>query len=93
MKCRTIGIIEGLQGKKGKSERNDRIVAIEQANHSYAQVKHIDDLGKKFVEELEEFFVNYHRLDGKEYRIRGVKGPGEAVRRLKDGIRGLKKAG
>jgi inorganic pyrophosphatase len=93
LKCRIIGIIEAKQGKKRKSERNDRIVAIEQANHSYAHVKHIGDLGKKFVNELEEFFVNYHRLDGKEYRILDVKGPGEAVRRLKVGIRSLKKAG
>lgn len=91
LKCRPIGIIEAEQGKKDKTERNDRVVAIEQANHSYARVKHIDDLGKKFVKELEDFFVNYHQLDGKEYRILDVKGPGEAGRRVKDGIRTLKK--
>jgi inorganic pyrophosphatase len=91
LKCRPIGIIEAEQGKKDKTERNDRIIAIEQANHSFAHVKHVDDLGKKFVKELEEFFVNYHQLSGKEYRILDVKGPGEAGRRLKDGIRALKK--
>jgi len=91
LKCRPIGIIEAEQGKKDKIERNDRIIAIEQANHSFAHVKHVDDLGKKFVKELEEFFVNYHQLSGKEYRILDVKGPGEASRRLKDGIRALKK--
>src|SRR6202051_3223740 len=69
LKCRAIGIIEGEQGKKKKTERNDRVVAVEQANHSYAHVKHVDDLGKKFVKELEEFFVNYHELTGKEYQI------------------------
>jgi inorganic pyrophosphatase len=92
LKCRLVGIIEGEQGKKKKPERNDRIVAVEQANHSYAHVKHIDDLGKKFVKELEEFFVNYHQLSGKEYRILDVKGPGEAVRRIKDGLKAFKKA-
>jgi inorganic pyrophosphatase len=91
LKCRPIGIIEAKQGKKDKIERNDRIIAIEQANHSFAHVKHVDDLGKKFVKELEEFFVNYHQLSGKEYRILDVKGPGEASRRLKDVIRALKK--
>ena len=30
LKCRTIGVIEGEQGKKNKAERNDGIVAIEQ---------------------------------------------------------------
>jgi inorganic pyrophosphatase len=87
LKCRVVGVIEGEQGKKKKKERNDRIVAVEQENHSYAFVKHIDDLGKKFVRELEEFFVNYHKMLGKTYSIIGVKGPGEARRRIKDGMR------
>src|SRR6201987_2793004 len=38
VKCRVIGIIEGEQGATKDTERNDRIVAIEQANHSYAHV-------------------------------------------------------
>ena len=92
LKCRTIGVIEGEQGKKNKAERNDRIVAVEQMNHSYAHVKHVDDLGKKFVKELEEFFVHYHELTGKVYRILDVKGPKEARRRIRDGMRALKKS-
>jgi len=87
LKCRVVGVIKGEQGKKKKKERNDRIVAVEQENHSYAHVKHVDDLGKKFDRELEEFFVNYHKMLGKTYSIIGVKGPGEAWRRIKDGMR------
>jgi inorganic pyrophosphatase len=91
LNCRLIGIIEGEEkGKKGK-ERNDRIVAIDESNHSYAHVKHIDDLGKTFVEELENFFVNYHELWGSHYRVLDVRGPGEARRRMKDGIKTFKK--
>jgi len=92
LKCRTIGVIEGEQGKKNRAVRNDRIVAVEQMNHSYAHVKHVDDLGKKFVKELEQFFVHYHELTGKVYRILDVKGPKEARRRIKDGMRALKKS-
>ena len=91
LKCRLIGIIEGEERSKKDTERNDRIVAIEQANHSYAHVKHIDDLGKKFVKELEEFFVNYHDLGGSEYRILDVRGPGEARRRIADGIKAVRR--
>jgi len=91
LRSRLIGIIEGEQGKKKDCERNDRIVAVEEENHSYAHVKHIKDLGKEFVEELEEFFVNYHELSGKQYRILDVRGPHEAGRRIRDGMRGLKK--
>ena len=78
LKCRIIGVIEGQQGKKKKGERNDRVIAIEEANHSYAHVHHVKELGKKFVKELEEFFVNYHDLQGEKYRILDVKGPAEA---------------
>src|SRR5882724_7597395 len=45
LKCRIIGIIEGEQGEKKSRERNDRIIAIEAANHSYARVHHVQDLG------------------------------------------------
>jgi inorganic pyrophosphatase len=73
--CRVVGVIEGEQGNKKKTERNDRVVAVEDGNHSYAHVKRVDDLGKPFERELEEFFVNYHRLSGKQYRILALKGP------------------
>ena len=61
--CRPIGIIEGEQGDKKDSERNDRIVCVEQGTHSYTHIRHVDDLGKAFEKELEHFFVSYHELD------------------------------
>jgi len=91
LKCRIIGIIEGQQGRKREGNRNDRIIAIEEANHSYAHVRHVKELGKKFVTELEEFFVNYHDMEGEKYRILDMKGPTEARRRLEDGIRKMRK--
>src|SRR3984957_7074506 len=63
LKCRLIGIIEGEEGKGKELVRNDRIVAIEVENHSYARVRHVKDLGEQFVRELEDFFVNYHQQD------------------------------
>lgn len=91
LKCRVIGIIEGEQTANKQKERNDRVVAIELENHSYARVKHVKDLGKKFLRELETFFVNYHELSDSEYRILDVHGPNEAQRRIKDGIKAIKR--
>src|ERR1700738_453524 len=51
--CRVIGVIQGEQGNKKKTERNDRVVAVEDGTHSYTHVKRIDDLGKAFERELE----------------------------------------
>lgn len=87
LKCRLVGVIEGEQGSKGDRERNDRIVAVEAGNHSFSHVKRIDDLGKPFEREIEEFFVNYHHLVGKEYRILALKGPAAAARRVKQAMK------
>jgi inorganic pyrophosphatase len=83
--CRPIGVIEGEQGSKKDKERNDRIIAVEQDAHSWADIKTIDDLGQQFSRELEEFFVNFHKLRGKEYRVIGLKGPGQARKLVKSG--------
>ena len=72
--CRPIGVIEGEQGEKKDKVRNDRIIAVEQDAHSWADIKTIDDLGKEFCRELEEFFVNYHKLSGR--KIPGAGGEG-----------------
>jgi inorganic pyrophosphatase len=56
-----------------RTKRNDRIVTIEQDAHSWEDIKTIDELGKQFVRELENFFVNYHQLSGKQYRVLGLR--------------------
>jgi inorganic pyrophosphatase len=43
LKGRIVGIIEGQQSGDDGKERNDRVVAIEQDNHSFA------DLSKSFA--------------------------------------------
>jgi inorganic pyrophosphatase len=83
LSCRVIGVIEGEQGHKKSKERNDRILAVEKDAHSWAEVKKVDDLGKQFLRELEEFFVNYHKLSGKQFRVLGVRGPAQARRLVK----------
>jgi inorganic pyrophosphatase len=87
LSCRPIGVIEGEQGNKKDKERNDRIIAVEKDAHSWEYIKTIDDLGKEFCRELEEFFVNYHKLSGEQYRVLGVKGPNQARKLVKSGMR------
>jgi inorganic pyrophosphatase len=90
LKCRLIGVIEGEQGDGKDKERNDRVVAVEKDNHSFADIDHLDDLGKEFLHELEQFFVNYHSLSGEEFRVLGAKGPKQAKKRIEEGMRAAK---
>lgn len=85
LSCRPIGVIEGEQESKKGKERNDRIIAVEKDAHSFADLNTVDDLSKQFRRELEEFFVNYHKLTGKEYRLLGMKGPEQARKLVKNG--------
>jgi inorganic pyrophosphatase len=87
LSCRPIGVIEGEQGDQKSKERNDRIVAVEKDAHTWEDIKTVSDLGKQFAKELEEFFVNYHKLIGKQYRILGLKGPDQARKIVKSGKR------
>ena len=80
---RLIGVIRGEQVDGKKRIRNDRLVAIAQANHMYANIKKLEDLPKHFVKELEDFFVNYHQLEGKRYKLLGCRDIGEAFRLIK----------
>ncbi len=79
---RLIGIIEGEQTEDGKTIRNDRLLAVAEVNHSYANIHRPSDLPKHFLRELEEFFVNYHRLDGHHYKLLGCRGLQEAEQQI-----------
>jgi inorganic pyrophosphatase len=80
VRSRLIGIIEGEQLDGEKKIRNDRLVAIAEANHMYANIRKLADLPDRFIHELEEFFVNYHNLEGKRYKLLGCKNTTVALR-------------
>lgn len=68
VECRVIGIIEAEQTeKKGKKTRNDRIIGVADCSILYADLTDIKDLNKQMVEEIEVFFQNYNKHEGKEF--------------------------
>ena len=83
VRARLIGVIEGEQLDGKKKIRNDRLLAVAEANHMYANIRGLKDLPAQFLHELEDFFVNYHKLEGKEYRLLGCKGAGTALKLIK----------
>jgi len=83
VRSRLIGVIEGEQTDGKKRNRNDRLLAVAEANHQYANIKTLRDLPGQFLHELEEFFVNFHRQEGKEYKLLGCKDADEAMRLIR----------
>jgi len=90
VKARLIGVIEGQQIDGKKKIRNDRIVAVAEETHRYTNIRKLKDLPDKWTEEVEEFFVNYHNLQGKKYQLLGTKGVSEALRLIRKGRRAAK---
>jgi inorganic pyrophosphatase len=90
VKGRLIGVIKGQQVEGKKKTRNDRLIVVAEATHRYANVNKIKDLPDKWVEEVEEFFVNYHKLEGKKYELLGTDGAGQAMRLIDKARRAAK---
>ena len=54
--ARLIGVIEGEQFDGKKTVRNDRPLAVAEADHQYANIKAPQDLPKEFLGELVKSF-------------------------------------
>jgi len=87
VRARLIGVIEGQQIDGKKKIVNNRLVAVAEETHRYTNIRKLKDLPDKWTEEVEEFFVNYHNLQGKKYQLLGTKGVNEALRLIRKGRR------
>lgn len=84
LRVRLIGVIEGEQQEGKKKFRNDRLLAVAESNYTYAKVHSPEDLPDQFLRELEDFFVNYNKLQGRQYRLLGCKGEKEAQKLIRE---------
>ena len=83
VQARLVGVIEGEQLDGKKKIRNDRLVAVAEMNHMYANIRKLKDLPDQWLTELQDFFVNYHNLEGKKYKLLGRKGTDVALGLIK----------
>jgi inorganic pyrophosphatase len=79
VKARLIGVIEGEQKEGKKTVRNDRLVAVSEVSHEYANIHRFKDLPEKWLDEIEKFFVNYAAQQGKDFRFLGTKNADDAM--------------
>jgi inorganic pyrophosphatase len=90
--ARLIGVIEARQREKKQPWiRNDRLLAVATHAHTHEQVQDLTDLRPHMLDEVESFFGHYNSLKGKEFEVIARKGPKQALRLLKDGMRAFEK--
>ena len=86
VEVRILGILEAEQYKGNKKpRRNDRVIASLLESRLFAKIRHIDQLGPTFVEELSTFFSTYKRLRGQTYEVIDVGGPERAADLIMEG--------
>ena len=84
---RLIGVVEGEQTVRDKTNRNDRLIAVAETTHIYGDFLKLKDLPEQTLKEIEEFFVNYHKLQGKTFKVIARKGPKAAKELVAQGLK------
>jgi inorganic pyrophosphatase len=66
-----IGVLSGEQTEKGRTIRNDRLLAVPVTPANPPSYGAIDDLPESLLGELEHFFKSYNAAQGRAYNIIG----------------------
>jgi len=85
--CRLIGGIKATQSEtksKGKKIRNDRIFAVPVLSEVFRHIETLSDIPDDIMEETEQFFIQYNKLEGKNFEISDRIKPKEAIKLVKE---------
>ena len=93
VESRLLGVIEAEQTDNGKTERNDRLIAVAKKSHTHGSLKSLLNVEPNLIDEIEHFFVSYNKARGKKFRPLARKGPATAERLIKQGRRRKKSGG
>ena len=82
---RLVGILEVRQVEEdGTVVENDRVIGVAQESTTHRETREIGDIGAPLLDQIEAFFGQYNRLDGKGFEVthrRGAAAASERVRR------------
>lgn len=90
---RIIGVIEAKQIQDGKTETNDRLLAVSVHSYQHENVSSIDELNPSILDQLEQFFVSHNKLRGKKFKLKNQGGPKRAMAIVHKGFEAFNKPG
>jgi inorganic pyrophosphatase len=93
VQVRLIGVLTARQTEKGKTIRNDRLLAVPETETNKPTVRSIDDADPQRLRQLEHFFVSYNQAQGRKFRPGRPQGPRAAERRLRAAIARFRRQG
>ncbi len=84
LECLLLGVIEAEQtDRDGKVERNDRLLAAEINDSGFANINEIEELPRNLLTEIQEFFVNYNRMEGGKFKVLKIRNAKTAMKLIK----------
>jgi inorganic pyrophosphatase len=83
LRARAIGVIT----MRDEAREDDKIVAIHVDDPEYADYQEPGDLPSHLVRELEQFFLDYKKLEGKTVAVEGLRGRGHAEETIRKAAR------
>ena len=89
--ARLIGVLTARQTEKGKTIRNDRLLAVPETKTNKPRVRHIEDVDPARIEQIEHFFVSYNMAQGRQFKPGRPLGPRAADRLVREAIARFRK--
>ena len=84
LECRIIGAIKAKQSSDEETVRNDRIIVTPTLGVETNDDMALEDFSKQKIEELEDFFTYYNKMEGKEFKSLGILTPKETWKMIKE---------
>jgi inorganic pyrophosphatase len=85
--ARLLGVIEAEQTENGKTERNDRLIAVPlEIKSGKPPTGAIEHLETSLARNITKFFVAYNRLQGKQFKALRYAGPDRAATLIRTGM-------
>jgi inorganic pyrophosphatase len=85
--ARLLGVMEAEQTEKGKTERNDRLLAVAAHSRDYSEAKSLSDLNRNMLKEIEQFLHHVQQRKGKQFRVLRMRGPAQALKLIEKSLR------
>ena len=78
-----IGAITAEVTEKGKTERNDRFIAVAKESERFRLIKQMNDLDSVMLRQIEHFFVSYSEMEHKRFKVKQRLGATQALKLIK----------
>jgi inorganic pyrophosphatase len=72
-------------------ERNDRILGVALHSYDHQHLRHIRDVSKTLLDQVEEFFICYNKQRGKKFKVDSLHGPRRALKCLQKSMAAAEK--